>query len=856
MEQIIAQLSQQRMRLRELERPEDPGRISAMVDVALISLYNRLTNRINIDPQEIRRQASVLASEESGRRQLGPFSPVSLLFLQTPEALLDEKDWVDGIVLPLQRAGWQVNYQMGTVAENVALALGDFRRLGAVIDSRFISGSRALVDELYLGLNQEIQARKERPSLRIFLEDWQERRLGQQDPAYLLEPDLEYSAGSLGELCRIRWAAYLLHGKKTLADMPMLNRAGFEALQKAERFLLLVRNHLQQLRGGQETRLRYEAQEEVALRLGYHDEGDFLAVEVMMRELESHFYNVRLLADRSRELLAEWLAAGDREPQELATRELAPGIVVRGDRLVLDRNRLPEQAGGSLFELFRLAVRLRLPLGLEAYQWTKEQARRLPAAFEDRAAVCDWLFEIIREETPEIRTIRALYDTGVLQALIPELQPIHCLVQHDAFHLYPVHEHHLQTFAEMKRLLGGHYDAAYPEVGEWVDDKVDHEVLLLSALVHDVAKSGGHGHAQRGGERALAIGERLGLEEEETNLLSFLVANHVLLTDSAARRDLADLEMIRHCTEVIGSVPRLRMLMVHSFADLKATGPRAWEYWQNLPMLELYRSLHHHLEKGDPDERTVAVRLQALRGQVAESLSGELSQEELDRHFEQLSPRYLLSVTPEDMAVHLRLERQLEGRPLSWQVRRKQTTWELTLISRQPLGLLSKVAGILTLHRLDIRQAQTHTKGNAVALQIFEVSAPEPEAPISWEVVLTDLEKTLQGKLALEYRLSLHAAQQKRKKKHGPERPDQVVVDNDSSQHYTIIEVYTADRLGLLYAITRTLLDLQLQILLAKISTRMDQVADIFYVRTVDGQRVEDLEQIEEIKRALLFSLK
>jgi [protein-PII] uridylyltransferase len=354
---------------------------------------------------------------------------------------------------------------------------------------------------------------------------------------------------------------------------------------------------------------------------------------------------------------------------------------------------------------------------------------------------------------------------------------------------------------------------------------------------------------------SLLIGDRLGLADEEKQLLSFLVANHVLLTDSAARRDIDDEQMLRHCAGEIGSVELLKMLLLHSFADLRATGPQAWEFWQSLPMLELYQCLLHRVERGDPDVRAVAARLLSLKRQVAELLGDEMTKKELNYHFEQMPPRYLLSATPEEVVNQYRLERQLEKEVLSWRVEERQGIWELTLMSRQPLGLLTRAAGTLTLNQLDIRKARTHTKKNGVAFQTFEVSALKPEKGISWEKVMGDLKKTLQGRLALDYRLALHAADQRKKRKRAPAKPDEVVVDSHSSDQYTIIEVYTTDRPGVLYSITRAMLDLQLQVFLAKISTRIDQVADIFYVLTQEGKRVEDPEQVEEIKQALLFSL-
>jgi len=854
MEQIVAHLSNQRKKLKEVEQLEDPGRISAMVDVALISLYNRLTNRTDLQSLEIRRHGAVLAIGEYGRRQLGPFSPITLLFLQASEAPFEEDVWKTGIVQPLEQAGWEVQFQAIKVEEAVELCLRDFGWLSSLLDSRFISGSRHFMDELRLSLIEHIESDRDRRSVRAFLDEWQERKDGQLDPSFILEPDLECSSGGLGELNRIRWAGYLLNGSERWFETDNLDSHSYSALQKAERFFLRVRNHLQLLQRSQETQLQYEAQREVAHSLGYEDQGDFLAVEVMMKQLEAHFYEIGLIASRFIELLRAWIDSGDVEGVRPPREEVAPGMWVERGLLMVESETLDDE-GKRLLDLFKQAVHLGVDLSVGAYQWARGQAHLLPGGLEGQAELRDWLFEIVREENSDIKCIRALYEIEVLPNLIPELREVHALVQHDAFHLYPVHEHHLRTFAELKKLLRGEYNSDFPQVSEWLEGIRDQEVLLLAGLIHDVGKGGGHGHAKRGAEMSLLIGDRLGLTDEEKHLLSFLVANHVLLTDSAARRDIDDDQMLQHCAAEIGSVELLKMLLLHSFADLRATGPQAWEFWQSLPMLELYQCLLHRLERGDPDVRAVAARLLSLKRQVAELLGDEMTKQELNYHFEQLPSRYLLSATPEEVVNQYRLERQLEKEVLAWRVEERQGMWELMLMSRQPLGLFARAAGTLTLNQLDIRKARTHTKQNGVAFQTFEVTALDPNMEISWEKVMDDLKKTLQGRLALDYRLAVHAAEQRKKRRRAPAKPDEVVVDNHSSDQYTIIEVYTTDRPGLLYAITRTMLDLRLQVFLAKISTRMDQVADIFYVLTQEGTRVEDPEHVEEIKQALLFSL-
>ena len=854
MEQIVAHLSNQRKKLKEVEQLGDPGRISAMVDVAVISLYNRLTNRSDLHSLGIRRYGAVLAIGEYGRRQLGPFSPITLLFLQASEVPFDEDIWQTGIVQPLEQAGWDVQSEVVKVEDAVELCLGNFDWLSSLLDSRFISGSRQLMDDLRLSLMEQIDSERDRQSVRAFLDEWVERKDRQQDPSFILEPDLEYSSGGLGELNRIRWAGYLLNGDERWIETNNLSSDNHAALRQAEQFLLRVRNHLQLLNRNQETQLQYEAQREVAHSLGYEDQGDFLAVEVMMKELEGHFYEVGLIASRFKKLLRAWIASDVKAEVKSEREEVASGMWVERGLLMVDIDKLHDEANG-LLELFKQAVHFDVDLSVESYQWARSQAGMLPGSLEGQTELRDWLFEIIREENSGTKTIRALYETGVLPILIPELRPVHALVQHDAFHLYPVHEHHLRTFSELKKLLHGEHNSDFPQIPEWLEGIRDKEVLLLAGLIHDVGKSGGHGHARRGADMSVLIGDRLGLSQEEKQLLSFLVANHVLLTDSAARRDIDDQQMLQYCAGEIGSVEQLKMLLLHSFADLRATGPLAWEFWQSLPMLELYQCLLHRLERGDPDVRAVAARLLSLKRQTAELLGDEMTKEELDYHFEQLPSRYLLSATPEEVVDHYKLERELEKEILAWQVEEKGGMWELTIMSRQPLGLLARAAGILTLNQLDIRKARTDTKKNGVAFQTFEVTGLQPKTEISWKQVMDDLKKTLQGRIALDYRLALHAADQRKKRRSVPAKPDEVVVDNHSSDHYTIIEIYTTDRPGLLYAITRAMLDLQLQVFLAKISTRVDQVADIFYVLTGEGKRVEDPEHAEEIKQALLFSL-
>jgi [protein-PII] uridylyltransferase len=472
--------------------------------------------------------------------------------------------------------------------------------------------------------------------------------------------------------------------------------------------------------------------------------------------------------------------------------------------------------------------------------------------------VKDELLDLIRSDGPELQCLRRFYNQGLLTSLIPELSAAHGLVQHDAFHLYPVQEHHLRTVGELKRLVAGEYAESEPELTQMAKDLGDPVWLYLAGLLHDIGKSSGSGHALHGGEMIPAIARRLGLGPEESDTVQFLVAQHVLLMDSASLRDLADQEMLSHCALVIANVELLDLLALISFADMAATGPKAQQKWRDTPLLPLYGRVRHILEKGEPSPQAIAERIDHIRNMVRNELADLLGSEELESSFSQLAPRYLLSTSPSGIALHLRLLKRLQtsGEPCIWEAKVKDGNAEITLMSRQLPGLLSRAAGILTLHDMNIIEAQIYTLQNDVLLLIFKcrmlgVSGSEHD----WDAVKNDMMRLLQGKMALDYRIRAHAASRKYPQAMARHTPSQILIDNDSSEIYTILEVHTSDRVGLLYTITRTLHEMQIRIYVAKITTKVDKVADVFYIKSHRGEKVTDPDQMDEIKNALRFWL-
>ena len=856
MTNISESLRKQREQLLSDTSEELLGRHTSLLDIAIISLYNRLVNRLNLDTDQFRSGGAVLALGAFGRSLIGPDQPVSILFLRT-ELLPWKENWLDEITLPLSEAGWVVDPLQGTIESLVERGGRDFSFLLRLLESRYVSGSRQLADQLDKALESLVEERRDELLGRLF-ESVQARQAGLEDSQSWLEPDLETNPGGLGEIGSIRAACRMASSVRNLDDAIFrgyLTRQEVDFLLGAEKTYGRLLSLLGSLTGNTGGVLRFDQQESLAAKLGYSARIGFLPVEAFMQQVYQLFHGVICISGEFWERLQEIRLSGE-EVEEVAGEVLEEGLVVRAGKIHVQTGRYTASAG-HLVRLFRLAAQQGLGIANVTRQWIHHHRNGLDTAAGD-PMVKDELFDLIRSDGPALKVLRRFYNQGLLTSLIPELAAVHGLVQHDAFHLYPVHEHHLRTVSELKRLLAGDYSEVEPELTQMARGLGNPVLLLLAGLLHDIGKSSGTGHALHGGEMIPAIARRLGLDSEESDTVQFLVAQHLLLMDSASMRDLADQEMLAHCALIVSTVERLDLLALLSFADMAATGPKARLKWRDTPVMLLYERVCHLLEKGEPSPQAISERIDHVRAQVRHELGGLLNNAELEDYFGQLAPRYLFSMSPGAIARHMGLQKQLHQSEKSfvWETKVKDGSAEITLLSRQIPGLLSRAAGILTLHDMNINEAQIFTMHNDLILLIFQCRLVEPPGKVpDWEKVRSDMERLLQGRMALDYRISAHAAGRKHPGAPARHVASQILIDNHSSEVYTILEVYTLDRVGLLYSISRTLLELQIRIYVAKITTKVDQVADVFYIKTRLGEKVTDPEQIDEIKNALRFWL-
>lgn len=820
-----------------------------LVEISLISLYNRIANVLNVNAEAFRATGALVALGDLGKSFIGPYQTISILFLMTRECRLQD-EWLKEIVDPIKEAGWKITYQTGTVEEILEKVSSDTGLLGSLMSLRYISGNRNLVEELEHALEQWLDTHSRDLEAQL-CEEWATRMLLLNNARNWMEPDIVHFPGGLGDARSIRTALKLSGFQKIdeAVKKGVLEPQDGESVLKAERFYVRIINAILSEQPNNGTILTFRMQESVSRSFGYPPKGPFSGVEVFMQGVYRSFFKISRIAKFFWE---DFLTSSEAGGEAYNVEE---GITVSQGRLYVDFNRV--NISPELFvRIFRLAAQYGVRISVQSLRKLRDFSHILETSSGNRN-VLEELLQTIHADSPELPVFRQFHDMEFLGCLIPEWNGIIGLTQYDNFHEYPFNEHALRTLEEVKKVLAGFYRTEEPVLTAVARRINDPRWLYLGALLHDIGKSAGRDHAIKGGEMIPAIARRLGMLPEESDMVQFLVGQHTLIMDSASMRDVGDEEMLAHCSLTVGDPVRLDYLLVLTFADLKTTGEKGFRKWQQIPIIFLYERLSQILEKGEPRPSLIAERIEQIKKIIQKEVSDLMDEFEVRAQLEGVGPRYLLSMEPQDIARHLRMEWELLHSPESFifDVRHQDWSWIVTIVSEAAPWLLFKTAGLLTLHSISISAAQVFVKRNGIVILIFHCAPADPSIVPDWESLKKDLKRLIEHKLSLDFRLSQKITLMKSSSETFPELDTKIVIDNESSAHYSILEVHTRNRSGLLYLITKTLADLGIRVYVAKITTRGNRVADVFYIKDHLDRKLEDPEQIEELRSALLYWL-
>jgi len=804
---------------------------------------------------------AVVAVGGYGRSELCPRSDIDVLLLYGQSVPEEAKELAKAVFFPLWDLGADLGHGVRSTGECLELATTDWQVFASLIDTRFLAGNRKIFDDFVKRREEELLPGRA-ADFKAWLEGQNRSRASRfGDASGMLEPNLKEALGGLRDVHQVRW----------LDALSRLSGAGLPAewltvLEGHLEFLLVVRNHLHVVLGRKDDHLSLDAQRDLARRLGFEAAGAIRGVEAFLTELHRIMAEIRTLHR------ALWPLLGNAVPPAPApAKPLGANVVLTRDGLDFTEG-LSSVSPGDVLDIFGHALRLGEPLSLSARRGIEAAIPEI-ASFAATAEGGERAFALLRKALLEPGGDAALTDmleTGVLGALVPEFGRVQHMVQYDVFHIHPVGRHTLETILELKK-------AALPE-HPWhhVYARLPHpERLFLGALFHDIGKGLGGAHSEKGVDLTREALSRFGLDEDALSDVSFLVLRHLLLADTAMRRDISDRDVLAATAQRVSTPERLDMLLLLTMADSQATGPSAWNDWKASLIGGLHARVYSMLEGGSLFDAGDAQAMLHLRDDLYAKAKDLFSAERLEACLDAMPPRYLLSRSAAEILgdLHLlaRLDEALEEdsrmRPASKAgigvaiIEAAPSPagdgWIVTLAARHQPGLFATMAGVLALHGINIRSADFFLWSDSTELHTYQTANPPDNLfpDELWARVRRALRYALTGKLSLDYRI-----QEKRSSPLTPRPPDMgirpsVRVDNESSEYFTRLEVKASDRLGRLYDIAVALDSLELDVHMAKIDTHGLEVYDVFYVRAQKGRKVTDLQRIDEITHILLAGL-
>ena len=845
-------------------RRGDPGVATAhsharALDGLLSALYCAADAASRALGRAPRGRVALVAVGGYGRLTLGLNSDVDVVFLCDDSEDPFVAALAEGLLYPLWDLGLDIGHAVRSIDEMLTLAREDIRTATTLIDCRRIAGSGSLLDELERGAREQVFE----PHLVDFLGALEQdtgtrhRRFG--GSLYLLEPDVKQGRGGLRDLDVADWAARARWGARAEQDYvrtgALLAREVHE-LEDAREMLWRVRNLLHLRAGRQQDRLTFGDQEDIAQELGFVD-GVTLGVEQFMQAYYRHARIVALTAERMLE------RARPRDRTRATTfRKLAHGIVLADGTITLENPQRLEADPALAFRFYRQALRHHKRPDYSALDAIARIApdKRWRLRLQDSEEATQLFLDLLKkiDESPfrSGSTIAELHEVGLVSAMVPEFEPLVGRVYHDVFHVYTADIHAIKALERLQELTRG--DARGRSLSARLAVEAPRRLpLFLAVLLHSLGRTRGRNQEEAGARFAESVALRLGLTAVDAQHVGWLVREQKSLYRWATQRDIHDPQGLNEVVKLVETPERLRDLFLCTVAIISTVNPKAMTSWKARALEDLYLATLAQLESGSvpvqTENRVLEVKLQAVVG-----FAGDAGQEDLQSFIDEMPARYFLANPVDVVRRHARISRdRMEGiATVRVGPGPSEDVEEIVVVSGDRSGLLADLTAVFAAHDLSILTAQLYTRRRKSGDEVFDVfwvkigdHTPLP-ARLA-EALREDIIHRLTNRVSAQDLIARQSTPPPWSIRPGPEVATHISVDNNASARYTVLDVFTRDRAGLLHEIARTLHELDLTIALAKVNTEGQSVADVFYVSDEDGKKIHDADRMKRLQRVL-----
>ena len=830
---------------------------AALVDEVVRGAYRVAATRLhpNAAPSSGER-LSVLAVGGYGRGEMAPGSDVDLLFL-TPWKLTG---WAESVIESTLYMLWDLHLKVGHASrgmrECLRLAKVDMTIRTSLLELRPLAGDGPLAEELSRRLRREVLARDGSEFVRAKLEERERRHARHGGHRYVNEPNVKEGKGGLRDLQSLFWIAKHLEGAgsgEALVAARVFRREEHEAFRRAQDFLWAVRCHLHLIAGRAADQLTFDAQVEVARRMGYEDGPGRRAVE---RFMQDYFRHATRVGELTRIFLTALEARHVKSEPRLWGRSGRRPRVRPGYQIVLGRLSVADPDAFlrdpvNLLRIFEEALRTRLLLHPDAMRLISANLHRIDGRVrQDPEAKAIFLALLLDHGNPE-RALRRMNELGALAAFIPEFEPIVAMMQFNMYHQFTVDEHTIQCIGILARIERGDLAAELPVATGIMAGEVDRRVLYVALLLHDIGKGRPDEHSILGARIARKVAPRLGLPPEEAEAVEWLVRHHLLMSDMAQKRDISDPRTVRDFAKAVRTRRRLDLLTVLTVCDIRGVGPGVWNNWKAQLMRTLYRRTAQALEEGIEALGRDHQEAEA-RAALATALSDwdpRVRAAELARHY---GP-YWQGLQPADHRALAGLLHDLPPDEIRMEITpddgRDATRARFAMVDHP--GIFSRLAGAVALVGANVVDARTYTTRDGFATAVFWLQDADgrPFEAARLPRLRGSIERILAGEIVAAEALA--PRDKLRRRERAFDRPTHVTFDNEGSEIYTIVEVDTRDRPGLLHDLLRALAAGNVHIASAVVATYGEQAVDSFYVKDSFGLKLHSDSRREGLERRL-----
>ena len=842
-------------------------RISYLQDEIIRVIYDfAVTHVYRAQNASDAEQIAITAVGGYGRGTLAPGSDIDLLFLLPYKQTAWGEQVIEYILYMLWDMGFKVGHATRNINECIRLSKEDMTIRTSILEVRFLHGVKKLHNELVQRFSDEVVEGRAEEFITAKLNERDARHSKTGESRYLVEPNVKDGKGGLRDLHTLFWIGKYFHNTGKTHDLVnegMFTEKEYKRFRRAEKFLWTVRCHMHFLTGRADEKLVFDIQREIAERLNYSGHAGLSGVERFMRHyflVAKEVGDLTLIAcAKLEELEAKEVTGINRFLKSVVRRTKR----IRGTKdFVNDNGRLNvateetfKKDAVNLIRFFKVAEDTGLDFHPDALELLTNSLKSIGPEMRKNDEANQIFVELLSSKKGPERILRRMNETGFLGKFVPPFHKVVAMMQFNMYHHYTVDEHLIRSIGALWGIESGALADEHPLSSELLLSVKDRRILYVALFLHDIAKGRKEDHSIAGEREARKLCPRFGFNKHETDLIAWLVREHLTMSTVAQGRDILDRRTIHDFAEVVQEVDRMRYLVILTVCDIRAVGPGVWNGWKG----QLLRNLYYETElmlNGGFSKTPLKARVANAREALGEVLS-DWSEEDRSKYLNLPYAAYFLSTDFEAQLRHMKFLRDADQQGLalatSFETRQFEAITEITVMAPDHPRLLSVIAGACVAAGGNIVDAKIHTTADGRALDsIFINRAYDDDIDEARraERIGVVIEEVLSGQAYLPDVIERNNKPGKRYKAF--RITPSVEINNDFSDTFTVIEIECLDRPGLLSDLTAVLANLNLDIGSAHVVTFGEKANDSFYVRDLVGDKITSKTRLEKIRNALI----